>query len=64
MDSAKKSFCTRGAAITQWNRLRLPSCRPRFESQAQHVRFIDISQICAIFCICIEKGTKLVNVRR
>ena len=40
MDSAKKSFCTRGAAITQWNRLR------------------------AIFCICIEKGTKLVNVRR
>ena len=29
----------RGAAIAQWIRLRLPSCRPRFESQAHHLRF-------------------------
>ena len=28
-----------GAAITQWIRLRLPSCRPGFESQAFHLSF-------------------------
>ena len=29
----------RGAAIAQWIRLRLPSWRPGFESQAHHLRF-------------------------
>ena len=28
-----------GAPIAQWIRLRLPSCRPGFESQAHHLRF-------------------------
>ena len=28
-----------GAAIAQWIRLRLPSCHPRFKSQAHHLRF-------------------------
>ena len=28
-----------GAAIAQWIRLRLPSCRPGFESQAHHLCF-------------------------
>ena len=28
-----------GAAIAQWIRLRLPSCRPRFEYQAYHLSF-------------------------
>ena len=27
------------AAIAQWIRLRLPSCGPGFESQAQHLHF-------------------------
>ena len=33
-----------GAAIAQWIRLRLPSCRPGFESQAHHPRFYHNSQ--------------------
>ena len=37
-----------GAAIAQWIRLRLPSYRPGFESQANHLRFF-IYSICAIF---------------
>ena len=28
-----------GAAVAQWIRLRLPSCRPGFKSQAHHLRF-------------------------
>ena len=28
-----------GATIAQWIRLRLPSCRPGFESQAHHLSF-------------------------
>ena len=28
-----------GAAVAQWIRLRLPSCRPGFESQAHHLSF-------------------------
>ena len=28
-----------GAAVAQWIRMRLPSCRPGFESQAQHLCF-------------------------
>ena len=44
-----------GAAIAQWIRLRLPSCRPGFESQANHLSFYFIyySQICAIFVIIL-----------
>ena len=42
------------AAIAQWIRLRLPSCRPRFDSQANHLSFYLIySQICAIFVIVL-----------
>ena len=29
----------RGAAVAQWIRLRLPSCRPGFDSQAHHLCF-------------------------
>ena len=32
----------RGAAIAQWIRLRLPSSRPGFESQAHHLCFFQI----------------------
>ena len=32
----------RGAAIAPWFHLRLPSCGPRFESQAHHLRFFQI----------------------
>ena len=28
-----------GAAVAQWICSRLPSCHPRFESQAHHLRF-------------------------
>ena len=46
----------RGAAIAQWNRLRLPSCRPGFESQASHLRFFFYSIcICAIFVMWKER---------
>ena len=31
-----------GAAIAQWIRLRLPSCRPGFESQAYFLSFYKI----------------------
>ena len=37
-----------GATIAQWIRLRLPSCRPGFKSQARHLCFF-IYSICAIF---------------
>ena len=48
-----------GAAIAQWNSLRLPSCRPGFESQANHLSFYFIySQICAIFVIVLRKEQK------
>ena len=30
---------TQGAAVTQWIRLRLPSCRPGFKTQAHYLRF-------------------------
>ena len=35
-------MCGWGAAIAQWIRLRLPSCRPGFESQAHHLCFFSI----------------------
>ena len=38
-----------GAAIAQWIHLQLPSCRPRFESQAHHLHFYILqSNLCYI----------------
>ena len=34
-----KLMLTRDAALAQWIRLRIPSCRPGFESQAHHQHF-------------------------
>ena len=31
-----------GAAVAQWIRLRFPFCSPRFESQANHLRFFHL----------------------
>ena len=46
-------------AIAQWIHLRLPSCRPGFESQANHLSFYFIySQICAIIVIVLWKERK------
>ena len=46
MERACSSSCgnipLRGAAIAQWIRLRLPSRRPGFESQAHHLRFFHL----------------------
>ena len=39
----------RGATIAQWIRLRLPSCRPGFESQAHHLRFYQFILICVMW---------------
>ena len=41
----------KGAAITQWIHVRLPSCGPGFESQAHHLRtlFPFIVKFCVIF---------------
>ena len=48
-----------GAAIAQWIHLRLPSCRPGFESQANHLSFYFIySQICAIIVNVLLKERK------
>ena len=41
----------------QWIHLRLPSCGPRFESQAHHLRCY--SQILYYVCHCIEKRMKI-----
>ena len=32
-----------GAAVAQWIRSRLPSCRPGFESQAHHLCFFNLN---------------------
>ena len=54
----------RGAAIAQWIHLHLPSCRPRFRSQANHLSFYFIySQICPIFVIELGKRMKI-NIKR
>ena len=46
-----------GAAIAQWICLRLPSCRPVFESQAHHLSFYHLlSNLCYI---CHVKRTKI-----
>ena len=39
-----------GAAIAQWIRLRLPSCRPGFESQAHHLRFFQFKLFKLYIC--------------
>ena len=39
-----------GAAVAQWIRSRLPSCRPGFESQAHHLRFFQIWKIWIVAC--------------
>ena len=36
------------AAIAQWIRLRLPSCGPGFESQAQHLSFGFLNLNCGV----------------
>ena len=45
------------AAIAQWIRLCLPPCRPRFESQARHLRFCHLQSILRF--ICHVKRTKI-----
>ena len=49
----------RGAAIAQWIRLRLPFCRPRFESQAYHLSFYKktYSMIRYVFKFCSWRGS-------
>ena len=37
-----------GAAIAQWIHVRLPSCRPGFESQAHLLHFINIYLNCVM----------------
>ena len=37
-----------GAAIAQWICLRLPSCRPGFESQAHHLCFHRFIELCNV----------------
>ena len=49
LDDQGKSFTYRGAAIAQWIRLRLPSCRPGSSPKHTIYAFIIYSQICAIF---------------
>ena len=39
-----------GATIAQWIRLRLPSCRPGFESQARNLRFLFIVFVLYLSC--------------
>ena len=45
-----QTFKIGGAAIAQWNRLRLPSCRPGFESQARNLRFLFIVFVLYLSC--------------
>ena len=40
--SALQHWSHRGAAIAQWICLRLPSCRPRIDSQAHHLRLYHV----------------------
>ena len=46
-----------GAAIAQWIRLHLPSCRLGFESQAHHLRFLQSNFV--LCCHCVEERTKI-----
>ena len=49
----KLGTCIVGAVIAQWIRLHLPSCGPRFDPRAQHLRFVDL------YLNCDEKRKKL-----
>ena len=56
-NSSHKLSSVGGAARAQWIRLRLPFCRPGFESKANHLSFYFIySQICAILSLYCEKN--------
>ena len=49
LDPSNSSKSYWGAAIAQWIRLRLPSCRPGFESQAHHLCFHQfIKKLCNV----------------
>ena len=48
-----------GAAITQWIRLRLPSCHPGFDSQADHLNFYHLLPNLCTICPCSVKRTKI-----
>ena len=49
-----------GAAIAQWIHLRLPSCRPGFDSQACHQRFFSIIVKFVLYLsMQCEKRTKI-----
>ena len=44
------------AGVAQWIRLRLPSCRPGFESQSHHLSFYQfIFELCHVEKIKINK---------
>ena len=49
-------FIIGGAAVAHWIRLYLPSCHPRFESQAHHLCFYHLWYLCYI---CHVKSTKI-----
>ena len=44
-----------GAAIAQWIHLRLPSCRPGFDSQALHLCFYHLLWNSYYICTCVVK---------
>ena len=46
-------------AIAQWIRLRLPSCHPRFDSQACHLRFFHLVKFGLYLFMRCAKRTKI-----
>ena len=44
-----KHMSSWGAAIAQWIHLCLPSCRPGFQSDAHHLRFINLYLNCVMW---------------
>ena len=59
VNSSQQTFNSGGAAIAQWFRLCLPSCHPRFDSQAHHLRFNHLQSNLCFICPCIVKRTKI-----
>ena len=51
-----KHLPLQSAAIAHWIRLRLPSCRPRFESQSHHLRFYQLQSNLCYICQVKEFG--------
>ena len=41
-------YLNKGAAIAQSIRVRFPSCRPMFESQAHHLHFHQFIELCSV----------------